>query len=27
LVRRKEISLKDAMDFASDPNEFRNLLR
>ena len=27
LVRKKEISLKNAMDFALDPNEVRNLLR
>lgn len=27
LVRKKEISLKDAMDYSVDPNEFRNLLR
>ena len=27
LVRRKEISLKNAMDYASDPSEIRNLLR
>lgn len=27
LVRRKEISLKNAMDYALDPNEIKNLLR
>jgi twitching motility protein PilT len=27
LVRKKEISLKNAMDYASDPGEIRNLLR
>ena len=27
LVRRKEISLKNAMDYAIDPSEVRNLLR
>jgi twitching motility protein PilT len=27
LVRRKEISLKNAMEYASDPSEIRNLLR
>jgi twitching motility protein PilT len=27
LVRRKEISLKNAMDFSADPDELRNLLR
>ena len=27
LVRKKEVSLKNAIDFAADPNEVRNLLR
>ena len=27
LVRKKEISLKNATDFATDPGEIRNLLR
>jgi len=27
LVRKKEVSLKNAMDFSVDPSEVRNLLR